>query len=148
MKHGGSRDECSEYFAGPYAFSEPESKLVGEFISSPKRNLQMFVSLSGYGRKISFDSIGLKQHQIDDARDVARGGLKNIRSTKFSIDSKSKRSGSIDQFAMHEGKIKYSYNIETRDDAYNGFFVPASSIEDNAEEMFDIIYGMVKKFME
>jgi hypothetical protein len=148
MKRGGSSDECSEYFAGPYAFSEPESKLVGEFISSPKRNLQLFVSLSGYGRKISFDSNGMKQDQIDDVRDVARGGVKNVRSSKFSIDSKSKRSGSIDQFAMHEGKVKYSYNIETRDDAYNGFFVPATSIEEHAEEMFDIIYGMVKKLLE
>lgn len=108
----------------------------------------MFISLSGYGRKISFSSSKMSQEQIDDVRDIARAGVKNLKTKKFTIDSKAKRYGSVDQFAMHQANIKFSYNLETRDDSTNGFFVPASSIEDNANEMFDIILRMVKKLNE
>lgn len=145
MKNGASNDLCSDFYAGPHAFSEPETKLLSEFISNSNRNFRLIVSLSGYGRKISFDSNGMNQDQVDDIRDIARAGVNNIKTSKFTVDSKSKSCGSFVQFAIHQAKKKYSFKIEARDDDVNGVFVPASSIEENAEEMYDIIIGMVKK---
>ena len=144
MKNEASNDLCSEFYAGPYAFSEPETKLLSEFISDSKRNFRLIVSLSGYGRKISYDSNGMNQDEIDDVRDIARAGVKNIKKSRFTIDSKSKSCGSFVQYAMHQTDTRYSYKISARNDEVNGLFVPASSIEENAEEMFDIIIGMVK----
>lgn len=148
MKKESSNDECSDFYAGPYALSEPETKLLSRFLTNSKRNIQLSISLSGYGRKITFDSSGMSQELVDDHRDIARSGTKSISHSKFAIDSKAKRSGSVDQYASHQGKVKFSFNLETRDDSTNGFFVPASSIVDNAEEMFQIIFGMVKRLNE
>jgi Zinc carboxypeptidase len=146
-KKGASSDECSDFYGGPYALSEPETKLLSRFLMNSKRNIRMFISLSGYGRKLSFSSDLMSQELIDDLRDIARSGTRVLKSSKFTIDSKPKRSGSIDQFAMHNANINFSYNLETRDDVH-GFFVPASSIDKNAKEMSEIIFGMAKRLRE
>lgn len=149
MKKETSADECSDFYGGPYAFSEPETKLLSNFLMDSRRNIELFISLNGYGQRISYSSNGMSLEKIDSMYDLARAGTRYVKTTKakaakYIIDVRSKRSGSADQFAMHNAKIRYSYNFETRDDPTNGFFVPATSIEENAREMFEIISGMVK----
>lgn len=153
MKRGTSDDECSEFYGGPSASSEPEVEHLSNFLMDSRRNLKMFITLSGYGNKISFPSEGVKPRIVDDIRDIARAGIKSLKSSnitnhsRFSINEKRKTAGTIDQFAVHKARIKYSYSIETRDDPKNSFFVPATSIEQNAREIFEVVLGMAKNII-
>lgn len=149
MKKATSSEECSDFYGGPHAFSEPETKLVSNFLKNSKRKIDMLIALNGYGQKISFPSGGMSQEPVDNLYDLARAGLKNVQSqksniAKYTIDSRRKLAGTMEQFAMHKLNIKYSYTIESRDDETHGFFVPATSIEENAKEIFQIIFGMVQ----
>lgn len=151
MQKGTSADECSDFYGGPYALSEPETKLFSNFLMDPRRNIEMFISLAGYGQKIAFPSEGVSPEKFEFVYDVARAGVKSAKAskshgTRFTIDARRKKPGSIEQFAMHKANIKYSYTIEARDDATHGFFVPATSIEENAREIFDMISGMARSF--
>lgn len=153
MKRGASDDECSEFYGGPRAFSEPEVKLVSDFLMDKKKNIQMFIALNGYGQKISFPSEGISPRKLDEVRDVARAGAKSFAASKlnlikYMIESSRKKPGSMDNFAMRRANIKLSYTIEAKDDQTYGFFVPAISIEENAKEFFEIIKGMASNLIE
>lgn len=154
MKRGTSDDECSEFYGGPSASSETEVKQLSNFLMDPKRNIKMFVTLNSYGNKISFPSEGVSTRIVDEVRDIARAGIKSLKSSnitshsRFSISEKKKTSGAIDHFALHKARIKHSYSIEVRDDPEYGFFVPATSIEQNAKEIFEVVIGMVKSIAE
>ncbi|CRK96892.1 CLUMA_CG010354, isoform A [Clunio marinus] len=149
MKRDASNEICSDFYGGPEHSSEPEVKLLSKFLMEKDKNIEMFISLTGYGQKITFPSDHLSQDKFDEIKDVARAGVKMATKTlpnnelKFSVEGKRKVAGTIDQFAMHKAKIKFSYAIETRDDSYDKFFVQGSSIEKKAKEMFDVIYGMI-----
>lgn len=154
MKRGTSDDECSEFYGGPSASSETEVEQLSNFLIDPKRNLKMFITLNSYGNKISFPSEGVKPRIVDEIRDIARAGIKSLTSSnitnhsRFSINEKRKTAGAIDQFAVHKARIKYSYSIEARDDPSHSFFVPATSIEQNAREIFEVIIGMAQNIVE
>ena len=47
---GSSRNPCSETFAGPEPFSEPETKAVSDFILKNKDNIAMYISLHAYSQ--------------------------------------------------------------------------------------------------
>lgn len=153
MKRGTSSNECSEFYGGPYASSEPEVKLLTNFLTDSRRSFDMLISLNGYGQKVSYSSEGFSPRELDDARDIARAGVKNLKmayinSTRYTIDFRGKKSGSIDQFGSHKANIKHSYAIEAKDDETHGFFVPATSIRENALELFTIVSGMVQNIID
>lgn len=153
MKRGTSSNECSEFYGGPYASSEPEVKLLANFLTDSRRSFDMLISLNGYGQKVSYSSDSFSPRELDDARDIARAGVKNLKmtyinSTRYTIDFRGKKSGSIDQFVSHKANIKHSYAIEARDDETHGFFVPATSIQENARELFTIVSGMVQNIID
>lgn len=43
---GSSKSECSEFYAGPNAFSEPETKALSKFLEEQKKNIKASVSIS------------------------------------------------------------------------------------------------------
>lgn len=148
-----SSDVCSDFYGGPQPDSEREVKLFSKFLTEREMNAKLFISLNGYGQKISFSPDGLSPEKADFVRDVAIAGIKSMKSSKsntnrYAIETRKKRSGAVDQFAMHKANIRYSYSLETRDDENNGFFVPATAIEENAKEILKIISGMVQTLVE
>lgn len=153
MRGEASDDECSDFYGGPKAASEPEVKLVADFLMDAKNKIDMFIAMDGYGQKITFPVDGISSKKIDEVRSVARAGAKSFAASKlnlvkYMIESKKKKSGAVDHFAMKKANIKLSYTIEAKDDKTYGFFVPAFSIEDNAKEFFEIIKGMVKNIIQ
>lgn len=81
--------------------------------------------------------------------DLAKAGLKNLkthrgREIKYSV-KKDEVLGSPESFAMHKAKIKMSFKIESMENRQSSIFVPATSIEENANNLMDIIKGMVMK---
>lgn len=50
---GTSRNPCSEIYAGPRAFSEPETKALADFISTFD-NVKMYLAFHSYGQYILY----------------------------------------------------------------------------------------------
>jgi len=46
---GSSDNPCTDIYAGPKAFSEPESKAISDFLLAHKNQMKMFFSLHSYG---------------------------------------------------------------------------------------------------
>jgi hypothetical protein len=136
-----SNDECSDFYHGPYAYSEPEAKLLSNFLLKPENNIQMLVSLTGYGSKLWYSS---STHEVEDCRDIARFAS---RGSNFSFSLKHKTS-SFENFARDRAKIKYILQIQAQDDKINGPFVPSISIEERANEVLRIVKRMAKKLHE
>lgn len=144
-------DECSDFYAGPYALSEPEVKLLSNFLV--ESDIRTVVSIGSYGAKLSFPSDGMTREKVDEARNVAFAALRSVKSSKsnvvkYRIDSVKRKSGSIDAFAVTKANVRYSYTLEARDDPIYGFFVPAFMIEENASEIFEIVLGLAKNSIE
>jgi hypothetical protein len=145
-------NKCSDFYEGPFASSEQEIKLLSSFLMKHNGTIKLFVNVDGYGQRILFPSDNLKQRNVDNLLDMARAGLRNVRTHRMMDNKKyeinkndfSIASGTAEGFAMHEAKIKYSYRIEAMDNRQYSIFVPATSIEQNANEILDIIKGMVK----
>lgn len=144
---GGNK--CSDFYEGPNSRSEPEVKLLSNFLLKQNKTIRLFLNLDGYGSQISFPSVKLKHRSVDDLNDVAKAGLKNLkmhrdREKKYFV-RKDDHLTTPESFAMHKAKIKFSYKIESMENQQSSIFVPATSIEQNANDIMDLIRGMVKK---
>lgn len=144
-------NKCSDYYRGSHASSEPEIKLLSNFLLKHNKSIKLFINLDGYGQQILFPSSKLKKDGIDQLNDMARSGLRNMKmhrniDKKYDVNSRNAdiSSGTVESFAMFKAKIKYSYRIESIDNRQYSIFVPATSIEQNANEILDIMKGMVK----
>lgn len=51
---GASSNPCSESFAGPAPFSEPETVALAAFINSISSNLKIYFTFHSYGQYILF----------------------------------------------------------------------------------------------
>ncbi|XP_076388900.1 carboxypeptidase A2 isoform X2 [Megachile rotundata] len=47
---GASLDPCHETYAGPHAFSEPETKAMAEYILTNKQSIRMYLTLHSYSQ--------------------------------------------------------------------------------------------------
>lgn len=52
LEGGASNDPCSEIFAGPKPFSEPETLALSEFIKT--LNLQFYIAFHSYSQQILY----------------------------------------------------------------------------------------------
>ncbi|KAL7033049.1 hypothetical protein ACKWTF_007472 [Chironomus riparius] len=145
------KSKCSDFYKGPHASSEPEIKLLSNFLLKHNKSIKLFMNLDGYGQQILFPSSKLNRSFMDELNDMARSGLRNVKmhrdgERKYGINTNysGMSSGTVESFAMNKAKIKYTYRIESMDNTQYSIFVPATSIEQNANEILDIIKGMVK----
>lgn len=51
---GGSDNPCSETFAGPSAFSEPEALALADFLKLHTGEIKIYLSFHSYGQYIIF----------------------------------------------------------------------------------------------
>jgi hypothetical protein len=47
---GSSNNPCSDIYAGPTAFSEPETKAMSDFVTSIASRMPLYLSLHSYGQ--------------------------------------------------------------------------------------------------
>lgn len=122
---------------------------MSNFLLKQNKTIKLFLNLDGYGSQVSFPSVKLKHRSVDVLNDLAKAGLKNLkmhrdRETKYSV-RKDDHLTTPESFAMHKAKIKFSYKIESMENRQSSIFVPATSIEQNANDILDLIKGMVRK---
>jgi Zinc carboxypeptidase len=150
--HDSGGNRCSDFFEGSSARSESEVKLLSNFLLKNNKTIKLFLNLDGFGSQISFPSTSLKASSIEILNDVAKAGLKNVRSyrdreNRFFV-KKDTTLTTPEAFAMHKVRIKFSFKIESAENRQASIFVPATDIERNAKDILNIILGMVKKIQD
>lgn len=51
---GSSNDPCSEIYAGTFAFSEPETRAIRDFVSSQSSRLKTFLTFHSYSQILMY----------------------------------------------------------------------------------------------
>ncbi|XP_031627143.1 uncharacterized protein LOC116343295 isoform X2 [Contarinia nasturtii] len=151
----GSSSVCSEFYVGPKALSEPETKALASFLEENKKSLSLFISLQSYGQYITYPSTQNSRYDAsqrsNDLRDMAEVAVNALRdfasSGRYTVDNTNEmsdlKSGTSADYAMHKIGIKYSYTIELRDTGTQGYLLSPSYIDTTGLETYEMIKAMV-----
>ncbi|RWS12747.1 carboxypeptidase B-like protein [Dinothrombium tinctorium] len=133
---GASKDACSEVYCGPFAFSEPESKALRNFILNTAKPYATF-HIHSYGQLIIHPH-GYTRRKPPNAKNLnalAKRAVKNIkrnRGRSYKSGQTSSilylSSGGADDWAFAKAKASLSYTIEGRDNGNYGFMLPQNQI--------------------
>lgn len=155
---GASDNPCSDTYAGPYAFSEIETKSFSEFIASlGKGNIFLYVSFHSYSQLLLFPyghTSELPPNYSDLKRvfDAAIDAVSQRYGTKYTggniYDAIYPAAGASVDWAYGEQDVKYAFCYELRPSNLNfwtGFKLPADQIIPTAEETLDSLMAMIKE---
>ncbi|XP_017788792.1 PREDICTED: carboxypeptidase B-like [Habropoda laboriosa] len=142
---GASLDPCHETYAGPYAFSEPETKAMADYILANKRNIRMYLTLHSYSQ-MWLVPWGYTYSRPSDYWELAKvakkaiGAIAKVHGTDYQVGPSSDlmypTSGASDDWAKGVAGIKYAYTLELRDRGTYGFLLPARQIVPTAREIW------------
>ncbi|XP_077290506.1 uncharacterized protein LOC143914240 [Arctopsyche grandis] len=146
---GSSNDPCNDYYAGPFPFSEPETKAVSEFLMENKDQMKVFLSLHSYSQiwlmpsSHSRDSFADQSEMLEMGK-LALKALSESSGSKYEIGSMTEFlqpiTGTAHDWAKGRAGIKYSYAIKLRDsNGPHGYLLPGSQITPTAKETWEAI---------
>ncbi|XP_076302722.1 carboxypeptidase B-like [Lasioglossum baleicum] len=147
MTVGASDNPCSDTYAGPKPFSEPETKQMSNFLLARKGQIKAYITLHSYGQYILYPwgyttkapSNNLQLNTL--ARNCAEVIAKS-RNTRYTYGSSSKTlypsAGGGDDWAMAKAGVNLSYTYELPG-GNHGFLLPASEIKAVGIETFEAI---------
>ncbi|CAK9813043.1 Carboxypeptidase A4 [Anthophora plagiata] len=142
---GASLDPCHETYAGPYAFSEPETKAMADYILANKQNIRMYLTLHSYSQMwlVPWGYTYLRPPDYWELANVAKkaiGAIAKVHGTDYQLGPSSDllypTSGASDDWAKGVAGIKYAYTLELRDRGTYGFLLPATQIVPTAREIW------------
>ncbi|KAK1122188.1 hypothetical protein K0M31_009414 [Melipona bicolor] len=142
---GASLDPCHETYAGPRAFSEPETKAMADYILANKQNIRVYLTLHSYSQMwlVPWGYTDTKPSDYSELASVAKkaiGAVTKIHGTDYQVgpsaDLLYPTSGASDDWAKGVAGIKYAYTVELRDRGRYGFLLPASQIVPTAREIW------------
>nr|XP_012229445.1 PREDICTED: LOW QUALITY PROTEIN: carboxypeptidase B-like [Linepithema humile] len=144
-ENGASLDPCRENYSGPYAFSEPETKAMSDYILANKQHIRMYLTLHSYSQMwlVPWGYTRSKPSDYTDLVNVAKkaiNAIAKVHGTHYQIGSMADlmypTSGSSDDWAKGVAGIKYAYTVELRDRGTYGFLLPATQIVPTAREIW------------
>ncbi|KFB42522.1 AGAP000539-PA-like protein [Anopheles sinensis] len=155
-----SRSECSATYAGPAAFSEPETRAVRDLLLTGRaRNVRIFLSLQAYGQTLSYPNDGDDTstrhgaYAFGDVHEMAAVGLEAMRGAGGELPYTLERPGSANRgperggtstgYARYAAGIRYSYTLRLPDTGTHGFLFPPSNIVSTGRDTFELIKGMM-----
>ncbi|XP_017480758.1 PREDICTED: carboxypeptidase B-like [Rhagoletis zephyria] len=143
-KAGSSNNPCSNTYHGPFPFSEPETKAIGEHVLKHKDRVKLFVSLHSYSQLILTPWGWTKDlpKAYPDLMRVAQIGSRAIK-MRYGTEYEYGTSPSILYWAHGAAEIKYAYTFELRDKGSYGFLLPARFIKPTGEETVDALVAML-----
>jgi len=152
---GTSTHPCSDIYAGPSAFSEPETKAMSDYILKNKDKIFAYISLHSYSQLI-LTPWGWTKDLPKDYSDMKRvalsaaRALKSIHGTEYTVSSSTRAqqegAGGSDDWAHGAAGIKYSYTVELRDTGNHGFVLPKEQIIPTGEETLLLLIDMAHSF--
>ncbi|XP_012262766.2 carboxypeptidase A2-like [Athalia rosae] len=138
-----STDPCHETYAGPNAFSEPETRAMAEYILANRQRIKMYLTLHSYSQMllIPWGYTRSRPSDFDELENVARkatNAMLKVHGTEYQVgaspDLLYPTSGGSDDWAKGIAGIKYAYTLELRDRGIYGFLLPARQIVPTARE--------------
>ncbi|XP_055599236.1 zinc carboxypeptidase-like [Uranotaenia lowii] len=148
MEGGSSSDPCSDTFAGPYPFSEVETKSVSDYFTSIQASISTYLSFHSAGQLLMVP-YGHTTEPLDNYHEMMEVGKKAIEKlkerygTEYRIGNIAEAiyiasGGSIDWVKSTYGTpIVFVY--ELRDRGGYGFLLPPDQIIPTAEETLDSV---------
>ncbi|XP_035795949.1 uncharacterized protein LOC118468822 [Anopheles albimanus] len=156
---GASRSRCSEDYAGPAPFSEPETRSLRDFlIGRNRRNLRLYLSLRSYGQTLSYpaDTDGAEEQEAagrdEDVHEMASVGLDALRGSgteqQYRLEAGATvggaASGTAVEYARYRAGIRYAYTLRLPDTGTHGFLLPPSNIVSTGRDLFELLKGMIE----
>ncbi|KAG5343280.1 CBPB Carboxypeptidase, partial [Acromyrmex heyeri] len=142
---GASSDPCHETYSGPFAFSEPETKAMADYILANKQHIRMYLTLHSYSQMwlVPWGYTRSKPSDYSDLMNVARkaiNAISKVHGTNYQLGPATElmylTSGASDDWAKGVASIKYAYTVELRDRGTYGFLLPATQIVPTAREIW------------
>ncbi|XP_037038852.1 zinc carboxypeptidase-like [Bradysia coprophila] len=154
VNNGASDNPCSETYAGPYAFSEVETRALSDFLAPIGRQINIYLSFHSYGQYILFpyghtrDEVTEYHDIMTDVGNATREGFAQFNGTEYVVGTTAAAlyvaSGTSVDWAFNEFDIPIGYTFEFRGGSY-GFVLPADQILPNCYETRDGIIAMVQR---
>ncbi|XP_053687411.1 zinc carboxypeptidase-like [Sabethes cyaneus] len=154
MQGGASSTPCSDTFAGPEAFSEPETKSLSEFFTSVESTISTYLAFHSYSQLLLLP-YGHTTAPLDNYAEMMEVGTKAIQKlrerfgTVYRIGNIAEAiyvasGGSIDWIkGVYKTPIVFAY--ELRDTGTYGFVLPPQQIIPNSQETLDSIIVILEE---
>jgi len=149
---GASTRPCTETYRGAYAFSEPETAAVRDFILARRNSMAMYLTFHSYGQMVLYPW-GYDREDHSDEYELDRMGRVAARAMGrgYTVGSAAKvlypAAGGSDDWAKGGAGIKYSYTIELPDTGSYGFILPANQITQVGNEAFKATQAMLQDLL-
>ncbi|EDV58402.1 zinc carboxypeptidase [Drosophila erecta] len=153
---GASSDPCSESYAGPKAFSEPEVEALSQYLKALPEPMFMYLSLHSFSQLLLYpyghtSALPGNHRQLEQIFNAAVGAMKRRYGTRYTggnvYDAIYPAAGSSMDWAYGVLSVKYSFTYELRPSGYSfwtGFRLPASQIIPTGQETTDSLVEMIK----
>ncbi|KFB45620.1 zinc carboxypeptidase [Anopheles sinensis] len=153
MNGGASSVPCSDTFAGPAPFSEPETKAMADYYATIADKINIQFSFHSYGQYLltPFGFSGAPQPSnnadLQQIATVTAAAIQATFGTRYTFGNSASvlyvTSGStVDYFVGVHG-TKLGYTFEFRDTGATGFVLPANQIIPNAQETLNGLIAFV-----
>uniref|UniRef100_A0A1L8DQZ6 Zinc carboxypeptidase A 1 n=1 Tax=Nyssomyia neivai TaxID=330878 RepID=A0A1L8DQZ6_9DIPT len=148
---GASYDVCSETFAGPMPFSEPETKQLADFVMEHADRIKVYLSFHSYSQLLLYpwsytqDAAEHYDH-LHEIGMVTAERLRESYNTQYTVQSSFDlyiSTGTSVDWAYGEAGIQIGYTYEFRDTGATGFILPAEQIIPNAVETLQSLIAMM-----
>ncbi|XP_055599535.1 zinc carboxypeptidase-like [Uranotaenia lowii] len=149
FKQGGSSsDPCTDTFAGPYAFSEVETKSVSDYFTSIQASISTYLAFHSSGQLLMIP-YGYTTEKLDNYEEMMEVGRKAIEKLKERYGTEYRIGNVAEAIYVASGGsidwVKSTYDIpivfvyELRDTGAHGFLLPPEQIIPTAEETLDSV---------
>lgn len=146
METGASALECAETYAGPEAFSEPETEALAAFVQRNNASIKLYLTFHSYGNYLLYPW-GYTSALPDDvdildglAQDV-EAAIRAVNGTRYTVGSSTNvlyaAAGGSDDWVKGVGGVNLSYTIELPGGGNFGFDLPATRIDAVVKETFE-----------
>ncbi|XP_072395650.1 zinc carboxypeptidase-like isoform X2 [Diabrotica undecimpunctata] len=148
---GASNDPCSLIYAGPYAFSEIETKSLSKYMSKVANKILLYITFHSHGQYILLPYGHTRVHldNYDEAYKLANRAAESLAQrygTQYRVGSIADEMGLITGSSMDWYKknyqIPFAYAYELRDQFT--FELPKDQILPNCLEVLDSLVTLLK----
>jgi len=154
MSGGASNNPCSDTFAGPSAFSEPETRAIRDYYGTIATRTRIFLSFHAFGQYLlmPYGHTSSQSNNHANLLSVANAAATAIRNTSgidYLVGSTATvlyvASGSSPDwaFGVHNTRLAYTFEFRPIRGSNNGFLLPPAQIIPNCQEVMNGLKAMV-----
>ncbi|KAK7497683.1 hypothetical protein BaRGS_00011078 [Batillaria attramentaria] len=163
---GGSSDPCSDIYAGPRAFSEPETENVRQWLTNMRNRAKLYLTLHAYGQYMLYP-YGSDENRRREDEDLlvevanAFANVLNSKGRRYSVGNSAgllyPAAGGADDYAKGELGISLSYTPELAPGADDpkvqtdwrvGFMLPKRKIKSVADDTWEGLKAMARRVFD